>query len=183
MGKSKGVGAGPAGTGLRASGKNGPQVIRSRGARWTDQAQERFLDVLGASCNVTLAAAAAGFSTEAIYARRRREPAFAAAWQAAVDHGYARIEAMLVQRAIEVLAGTAPDPDALFPNAPFPKMPFPNMSVRDAIAILQLHRAAVRGEGKRPGWRGRPRSLEEVRGSILTKLEAIDAARRSGRLP
>jgi len=80
---------------------------------------------------------------------------------------------MLVQRANEALEGFAPDPDA----------PFPDMSVRDAINILQLHRSSVKGEGKRPGWRGRPRSIDEVRGSILTKLEAIEAARRAGRLP
>jgi hypothetical protein len=41
----------------------------------------------------------------------------------------------------------------------------------------------VKGEGRRPGWRGRPRSLDEVRASILTTLEAIEAARRAGKLP
>jgi hypothetical protein len=52
------------------------------------------------------------------------------------------------------------------------------MSVKEAIIILQLHRAAVKGEGARyPGWRARPRSLDEVRDSILAKLEAIEVKR------
>ena len=165
--------AAPAGTILRRSGKDGPQIIASKGKRWTDASEAKFLDALGASCNVRRSAAAAGFSTEAIYRRRRTDPAFAARWQAALEQGYARLEMALVQRANETLAGDLPDPE----------MPFPDMTVRDAINILQLHRPAVKGEGRRPGWRGRPRSLDEVRASILTKLEAIEAARRAGKLP
>ena len=44
--------AGPAGTALRASGKDGPQLIASSGKRWTDEAEARFLDSLAASCNL-----------------------------------------------------------------------------------------------------------------------------------
>ena len=162
--------AGPSGTVLRASGKDGPQRIASSGKRWTDEAEARFLDQLAASCNVTLAAQAAGFSKEAIYQRRRRDAGFAARWQAALEQGYARIEILLVERATQALEGTPPDPDT----------PIPVMTVHDAIAVLQLHRAAVKGEGPRPGWRPRPRSLDEVRDAILTRLEAIEAARRAG---
>lgn len=158
----------PAGTILRASHKDGPQIIRNTGKRWTDKAENIFLDELGASCNVTHAAAACGFSRFILYKRRREDPAFAARWQAAKEQGYVRLEMLLVQRAIEGLEGHLPDPDT----------PFPDMTVKDAIAILQLHRAAVTGGGGRhPGWRARPRSLEEMRASILTKLEAIEAAR------
>jgi hypothetical protein len=165
--------AGPPGTALRASGKDGPQCIASSGKRWTDEAEARFLDQLAASCNVTLAASAAGFSKEAIYRRRRRDAGFAARWQAALEQGYARIEILLVERATQALEGRAPDPDT----------PIPVMTVHDAIAVLQLHRAAARGEGVRPGWRPRPRSLDQVRDAILARLEAIEAARRAGADP
>lgn len=161
--------AAPPGTILRASGKDGPQRIESKGKRWTEEAEARFLDALGASCNVRHSAAAAGFSTVAIYNRRRNDPAFAARWQAALEQGYARIEMALVARAADALEGLAIDPDS----------PIPQMSVRDAIAVLGLNRAAVKGEGNRPGWRARPRSLEEMRDSILSKLEAIEARRRA----
>jgi hypothetical protein len=151
------------GTVLRASGKDGPQRVRSNGARWTDEAEATFLDHLAASANVTAAAEATGFSREAIYKRRRHDSAFAERWQAALAQGYARIEMALVQRAADALEGLAPDPDS----------PIPQMTVQDAVTILKLHGASVNGTGRAPGWRARPRSLDEMRASILTKLEAI----------
>ena len=175
----------PAGTCLRGSGKDGPQLIRSAGARWTDEAETVFLDRLAASCNVSYAAACAGFSTAAVYKRRRRDPGFAARWQAALAQGYARLEAGLVRAACATFAaherlGEDDDgegEDAFF--VPDPEIPFLPMSVGEAIAILKLHRASVEGAPARyPGWRGRPRSLEEVHASILTKLQAIEAHRR-----
>jgi hypothetical protein len=51
------------------------------------------------------------------------------------------------------------------------------MTVADVIAVLKLHRATVHGEGKSPGWRGRPRPFAEVKQSILEKLAAFDRAR------
>ncbi|MES2445246.1 MAG: hypothetical protein V4574_20670 [Pseudomonadota bacterium] len=159
---------GPAGTRAWAGGKDGPQIVASKGKRWTDEAEARFLDQLAASCNVTLAAKAAGFSATAIYNRRRTDPGFAERWQAALDQGYVRIEMLLVRRATEVLE-----------RGPDPELPLPDMTVRDALAILNLHRGTVKGEGKYPGWRARPRSLDEMRDSILTKFEAIEAARQA----
>ena len=165
----KKAGKGPEGRITRASGKDGPQRIASRGKRWTDEAEALFLDALAASCNVTWSAATAGFSPEAIYARRRREPAFAEQWRLALVQGHARLEAGLVAAAIATVEGRAPDP----------AFPIPPMSVADLIAVLKLHQASVHGTGKSPGWRGRPRSLAEVRQSILTKLAAIHRARGS----
>ncbi|MBO0749931.1 MAG: hypothetical protein J2O44_05835 [Porphyrobacter sp.] len=159
---------GHSGTTIRG-GKDGLQIVRSEGARWTEEAEAEFLDHLAASCNVTLSAKATGFSREAIYKRRRHDPAFAARWQAALEQGYARIEMLLVQRATDVLERQVPDPDT----------PLADMSTRDAIAILQLHRTSVKGEGRAPGWRGRPRSLDEMRDSILAKLEAIAPAKEA----
>ena len=154
---------GPAGTALRISGHAGPQLIRSTGKRWTEEAEARFLDCLAASANVTASAEAAGFSREAIYKRRREDAAFAERWQAALEQGYARIEMALVQRASDALEGFAPDPDT----------PIPEMTVHDAVMILKLRAPAVKGEGRGPAWRARPRTLEEMRASILRKLEAI----------
>ena len=161
---------GPAGSVTRASGKDGPQVVHSKGRRWTEAAEALFLDALAASCNVTWAAAQAGFSTEAIYARRRRDPAFAGQWRHAIVQGHARLEAGLAAAAIAAVEGRIPDPH----------FPIPPMTVADIIAVLKLHRAMAQGAGKSPGWRGRPRSLDEVRGSILKKLAAIHRARRGG---
>ena len=156
---------GPKGNIVRA-GRGGPQRIESRGHRWTDEAEEIFLDHLAASANVTTSAKACGFSREAIYGRKRRDPAFSERCRAALAQAHFRIELALVRRAEAALEGFAPDPDT----------PIPVMTVGDAIAILKLHKAeALGGEGSRPGWPARPRSLDEVGESILRKIAAIEA--------
>lgn len=162
------AGAGPAGRCLRASGKDGPQIIASRGKRWTDAAEDIFLDRLAASNNATWAAKECGFSTEAIYARARRDPAFAERMAAARALAQGRIDEGLNRGAEDFLAGKAPDPDA----------PIVVTSVEQAIAIQKLNRPVQTGEGRRPAWPARPRTLDEVRGSILRKLSAI--ARKRG---
>ena len=75
------------------------QIARTSDARWSLRAERIFLAELAATCNVRAAAAAAGFSTTAIYNRRMRSAEFAAAWALALDQGYARIETALVELA------------------------------------------------------------------------------------
>ena len=160
-------------TRLRATGKDGPQRVAVPTGRWTDKAEAKFLDHLAASCNVTYAAAQVRFSKEAIYARRRRDAAFALKWQDALAQGVARINMALVEEVEKALAGVTPNPDT----------PMPKMTVVDMINVIKLHLPAVTGEGRSPGWRRRPRGLAAVRDSILAKLEAIEAMRRAGKLP
>jgi hypothetical protein len=154
--------------------KNGKtQVIRT-GHFWTPEAEEAFLEELASTCNVTAAADAAGFSTTAIYKHRMRDAGFAAAWSEAVAQGYARLEAMLVERATgslsrEPVAGE--DGRAA------------EMSVEQIMNLLKLHRAAVRGgPAQRYAHRQLPPDMDEVRASILRKIEAIEraAGRRAG---
>lgn len=159
---------GPKGSIARASGKDGPQVIRSKGKRWTDEAEEIFLDRLAASNNATWAAEECGFSREGIYARARINPDFAERMAAARALAQGRIDEGLNRAAEDFLAGKAPAPGA----------PIVVTSVEQAIAIQKLNRPARTGEGRRPAWPARPRTLAEVHDSILTKLSAI--ARKRG---
>lgn len=161
---------GPAGAILRSRGKDGPQLLRSRGHRWTEEAEEIFLDSLAASNNATWAAERCGFSTAAIYARARRDPGLAERMAAARAMAHGRIDEALSRAAEDFLAGREPAADA----------PIVAMTVQDAIAIQKLHQASQRGYGRRPAWPARPRTLDEVRDSILAKLSAI--ARKNGLL-
>ena len=156
---------GPAGSAIK-DGKDGLQVVTSKGHRWTEEAEAIFFAHLALTCNVTQSAAMAGFSATRMFQKRRNEPDFARKWQAAIDQGHARLEALLVQRAIETLEGFAPDADT----------PVPAVTFKDAMSLLGHHRARVEGGPRsRRSW-ARPRSLDEVRDAILAKLEAIAPA-------
>lgn len=159
-----------AGTVLRASGKDGPQRVSPGHKRFTPEAQAMFLDHLAASCNVSWAAAQAGVSTVTAYNHRRANPGFARCWEEALRHGYVRLETELLGTAIEYAARLRSDDD----------LPLKHMSVREALSLLHRHGGRPGGPTARDGrFRPRPRSFDEARDSILAKLEAIEAARRS----
>jgi hypothetical protein len=161
---------GPAGRTL-VTAQYGTQVRETKGHRWSDEAETLFLDQLAATCNVKLAGDACGFSHAALYRRRRRDAGFMQRWDAALAQGYAHLESLLVRRAVDALEGVAPDPAAA--------VIVPEVSVRDALAILGHHRRRIEGGPRsRREW-ARPRTLDEVRDSILRKLEAIEGARRA----
>lgn len=167
-GRGEGGGNGPPGTIIRPSTR-GPQVVRQTGSRWTDESERIFLDELGATCNVERAARAAGFCNATAYRRRATDPGFAELWRVALAQGFDRLEMLLIQRATELLEGRLPNPDH----------PIPPMTVAEVIRILQVHRASVRDTGeRRPGRPFPPRSLDQMRASIIAKLEAIEAHER-----
>lgn len=60
---------------------------------------KRFLKILGTTCNVTLAADAAGIDRGTAYDHRARFPAFARAWEDAKDAAIELLEAEAWQRA------------------------------------------------------------------------------------
>lgn len=157
--------------------KNGKtQVIRTRHF-WSDEAEETFLEELAATCNVKAAAHVAGFSTVAVYRRRMKHAGFAEAWAMAIEQGYARLEAMLVERATDSLSRRAVE-DVVAEGAARPAPP--EMSVGDMMSLLKLHRASVRGGPEQAyGHREKAPDAEEVRASILRKIEAIERGGRS----
>ena len=159
-----GTAAGIEGYYLRAARKDGPQILHCTSDRWHEAREQAFLDALGASCNVTLAAHASGLAKASLYRRRRRDPGFADRWQEALSQGYVRVEMLLLDLAENTLAGKAPDPDS----------PIPPMTVKEAMNLLQQHAATVHASGIRIKKRiAQPRDLEEVRESILARFEAI----------
>jgi hypothetical protein len=170
-GKRNGRGAGPAGSRVRYDQSGHAKRVKTGGYQWSEEAEEAFFDHLAASCNVRASAAAVGFTTFTVYRQRRLRPEFAARWQAALEQGYARLEMALVEAAADSLDGVEFDAER----------PIPKMSVDQAMNLLKLHRAEVRGVGgARPGRFAAPRGIEHYRASILRKLEAIRNAR--GRL-
>ena len=149
------------------------QVRRARLKQWTPRAEARFLRALKGSCNVKAACAEVGLSPASAYNHRARWAGFAERWDAAVEEGYDRLATAIVASAGAMLgdADMLPDPALTV------------TSVDQAIQALRLHKAQVTGDGRRPGRWQRPRSLNEVRGSIVKKLEAIQRAQEETMTP
>ncbi|HEY6814038.1 MAG TPA: hypothetical protein VI168_00730 [Croceibacterium sp.] len=151
------------GTGGTGGGKR-VQIARARVRGWSPRVEDRFLTALGATCNVKAACAEVGLTPASAYGHRKRWAAFAARWDAAVEQGYEQIEMGLIECAGSFLSNEEM-PDAA---------PLTGMTVDHAIHLLHMHKHQVRGIGKRPGLRARWPDIEEVRASILRKVEAIE---------
>lgn len=152
------------------AGAGATRARRCSAGRIGAAAQKRFLVTLAETANVTMAADAAGFSTTAFYVRRGADGEFHAAWDAAVADGRVALELMLLAAARRSLEGDRGDIEDRGP---------PTVSVSDAIGILRLSaglaRAAAEGRG-RQSWRAPPKTLDQVRDSILGKLSRLAEA-------
>lgn len=155
---------------VRGSNRRLVQIARARAGQWTARTEKRFLAAAGATVNVKAACAEVGKSFGSAYAHRNRWPGFARRWDEALDIGTEELEERLSLRAENIFAEAEP---------PLPEPPaLPRMTVAEAIHLLHLQKRRMLELGRKPGrWR-RPRTLDEVRGSILRKLSPI--ARRRG---
>ena len=162
----------PAGSIVRDGPRGCAQRVRTSGWQWSEEAEEIFFGALAASANVSLAAAEAGFSTPTVYRLKARRADFAEKWRAALVHGFDRLETELLHAAIDSVAEVEFDTER----------PIPKMTVDQAMSILNAHRKEVRGVGANgPGQGPVRRSLAEVQGSILRKIEAIERSEASDR--
>lgn len=183
---------------VRDSKSGQPRVQRAGPGRWSTGKENQFIEQLAATCNVSAACRAVGVSNVAVYERRKRSPTFAQAWRDALDHGYHRLEALLLGTATAVLEGEGArcesadigdDADAVdtvgdatgdaagdtaVGSAGEPTFVAP-MSVDQAITVWRMHQASVTGEGRRPrhDWRRVPASLEEIQAEVLRRVRAV----------
>lgn len=68
--------------------------------RWSAERVQTFLDALAETCNVKEAERAAGMGERSSYQRRKRDPEFHAAWEAAVAEGYEKLQLVAMERAM-----------------------------------------------------------------------------------
>lgn len=133
-----------------------------------------FLTELEASCNVRRACAAVGVGKDAAYNLRRRDPAFAAAWTAALEQGCENLRALMLSRAM----GTA-DAELIADNAPAADRPIAEpqpMSDEMRLKVLQICRAAAEGRQGQSSWPARRigRTAEQVFASLTAKLDRVE---------
>lgn len=89
----------------KAAGKKASRTSRTpkKAAKATGEKvdADRFIAALEEYYTVEHACRAVGISKSTAYARRRRDKAFAARWDAAIDFGNAKLERSAMQRAID----------------------------------------------------------------------------------
>src|SRR4051812_24043660 len=143
----------------------GKERLRKRGGRRDDITPEQietFFLALTETCNVVRSAKEAGFSACWAYRRRRFDAAFRNGWLIAVREGYARLELILLERAIE---GTP----KLVRSAGSSDRVMREYSTPLAVALLKRHADTADSAAFEPG----DDELREVRERILDKLERL----------
>ena len=179
------------------AGRGREMQVTSRGRERFDSGKRRiFLEWFAATCNAQLAARKAGVNYRTPYRTRMNDAAFAEAWDRALEQGYARLEAKLLetqfrQASCEVEAfdggfgvdgGEVPGPSTTADAAvPLPtaarqggaeELTDPSM----AFQLLRQHKpevARIRGARASGGSDGRLASDAEVRRALAKSLRAF----------
>lgn len=76
-----------------------PQLKKRARRDWSKAKADRFLAVLGDSCNVSEACRRSGVPMTVAYRRRKMDAGFRAEWREMIAIGYERLEAVLLERA------------------------------------------------------------------------------------
>jgi hypothetical protein len=127
---SKGGGAATEELAIRPSATGAPKLVKASAGRWSRKREEAFLAELAASNNIRRACLAAGLTKNAIHARRRKDPHFAAAWAAVEEIGKVEVRSFLAEATARTF-----DPESL----PDPESsPLPKVTVAEAIRIAEL---------------------------------------------
>lgn len=167
---------------LRASADGRPRIQRAGPGQWSAAKEARFLEVLATTANVSAARRAVGVSAPAIYNRRERDAGFAARWRSALDHGWHRLEALLLENATAALSrpaggveGDGSDEGGSDGGGSDGGGLAPAMTVDQAITVYRMHQANVTGAGPRPrhDWRREPASLEEIQAEVLRRVRVL----------
>lgn len=143
----------------------GKSRLRRRRASRQTITQEQidvFLETLADTCNVLRSAKAAGFGKDWAYRRRKVDAAFRNGWAEAVREGYAKLELVLLERAMvgtPKLVRTSKGGDRVMRE----------YSTSLAVALLKRHAAVADAAQYEPS----DEELAEVRDRILEKLEGL----------
>jgi hypothetical protein len=148
------------------------QMRRAQPGKLTMEAEQAFLAALGATCNMSLAAAAVGSCFRAFDRRRKTDPAFAREVRLALQRGYEALEMALYESG---LAGSHEHGDWRHNDPPA----MPPMTVSQALQLMYLHQKEARLTAE-PEWlkrrRGESRAAHSER--LATMAEERDRRAR-----
>ena len=164
------------------------QLFRAGAKRWSRAIEAQYFAVLATCGNLAAAARAVGFSESCIAQRRRKWPAFQRRLEEALEEAELNIEFRLASMGCDLAASARDWPGAgeseaeggmgtVTSNCPLP------FDADLALRFLKWREAKRVGPtGRQARWRRPPRSLDEVKDSILRKLGAIHRHDRAQKL-
>ena len=150
------------GEALAIEGGSSPKVRARRKGDISPEQIETFFVALGDTCNVDRSARIAGFSANWAYRRRRCDGAFRNGWIAAVRECYAKLELVLLERAMK---GTA----KLVRTSRDSYKIMREYSTALSVALLRRHAEMADSAMSEPSGD----ELREVRERILDRLERL----------
>lgn len=147
---------------LIVDGQGSPKMRRPSAQSISDEQVETFFATLAETCNVVRSAKAGGFSANWAYRKRRRDAGFRNGWAEAVREGYAKLELVLLERAI---MGT---PKRIFCKDGSERI-VREYSTTLAVALLKRHAETAESAAYAPA----EEELDEVRERILERLNKL----------
>lgn len=152
---------------LVLSGGARPQKRRARA--WSARKEQRFIEALTGTCNVSYAANEAGVSTSAVYRRRQTDATFRASWATAVSVGYSQLEMMLLERALHgverPVSAKAGD-----------RAVMRHYDDRTALALLKLHREGAAEAERQADTSEHEEAVERIIARLARLKERLEGA-------
>ena len=139
------------------------QMRRAQPGKLTREAEQAFLAAVGATCNMSLAAAAVGSCFNAFKRRRDTDPAFARELRLALAQGYERLEMALHESG---LAASHEHAEWRRNDPP----PIPPMGVNQALQLMYLHQKEARLLGEPAAARRRRGESSEAHCERLVQM-------------
>jgi len=147
---------------LAITGGASPKLRKRRRNDWTKAKEEVFLSTLAETCNVTLAAEAAGMSVSSAYARRKKVAAFRAGWAETIGTAYQRLELVMLDRALNGTEKIVVRKDGSEERM----REYPNQI---ALHLLKMHRDSAIDALAEPS----EGEVDELRQRLFDKLERL----------
>lgn len=159
---------------LLAHNRNGDLHMRKvRSDGWSEEERGLFLDMLAATCNVDMSAKAAGHIEQSASALRRRDAGFREQWDEALETGYARLEAKMLEKTQAAMSAERPVRDQAQAGAAY--VAADDITIKDAMALLDRHRSMVSRirQGKDSGYAAKTASAKDSYKEIVKRLQVL----------
>ncbi len=163
---------------IAAGNKRRLQKRKSRRIRFTRDRKEKFIAHFAATCDQKASAEAAGVCASTVDKHLARDPEFAAAWQAALEVGYAALEAELLRQQRAAHEAHRQRPEPAYRVAPDPEAAAAAKDFERSLQLLIAWRRRDGRIGRRDSPSGDPRqrwSFDEAMALLEKKLNALAA--------